>query len=278
MKVLAPAKINLFLEVKNRRPDGYHNIESIMQTVNLYDEIYIEPGKEKITFKCNTAGLPTDKTNLVFKAAMVLKETFGIREGAKISLIKHIPVGAGLGGGSSDAAAVLKGLVKLWKIKITLKNLSKIASKIGADVPFFLTGGTAIATGIGDTIKPVKRLKSKHFILIFPGFPIFTSWVYQNLHFPLTRKREINRIYTLLSSPSAPSYEGCFFNRLEEVVFRKYSEILIIKKTLEKHGCKSLMSGSGAAVFGEVSSAKMGEKIKAKLRNKKWKVWVVKSI
>ena len=279
MKILAPCKINLFLEVKNRRPDGYHNIESIMQAVSLYDELEFKAAKKGVSLRCNIPGLPTDDRNLVIKAATLLKKELKVDLGARITLKKRIPMGAGLGGGSSDAAATLKGLLKLWKKKISSKKLTKIAASIGADVPFFLKGGTAVARGIGERIIPIKNVKKSYFVIVYPGFGVATKWAYEKLRFPLTNKRKINKIRALLgSSRSSREWGSYIYNRFEEAVFPKYPEILLIKKKIRSIGHESLMSGSGSSIVGVVLSRIAGERLKQTLLSPKRRVWVVESL
>jgi len=279
MIILAPAKVNLFLEVTGKRPDGYHNIESIMQAVSLYDRIVIKPGKGVITLKCSLKSLPADNTNLALKAAIALKNELKIDASADIFLEKNIPLGAGLGGGSSDAAAVLKGLLKLWDKRISEKKLLAIAAKLGADVPFFIKGGTALARGVGERLKALKGVKRARILLVNPGFGISTKSVYENLHFPLTKKQKINRILGLLKAPSSPEVWGkLMFNRLEEAVLGNYPELCRIKAVFEANGCPSLMSGSGATVFGLVSKKKTEEKIRLEFDRSGWKCWTVETV
>jgi len=278
LKLRAPAKINLFLEVKNRRSDGYHTIESVMQAITLFDEIMIEPRQAGLSLACSRADLPTDERNLALRAAVFLQRELGITAGARITLKKVIPLGAGLGGGSSDAAAVLVGLLKLWKKRLPAERLGRLAARLGADVPFFLSGGTAIARGIGEKITPLAGVKSARFVLVYPGFGVSTPWVYQHLHFPLTRKQKITKIKTQLASGFPPREWGQYlYNRLEEVVFPAYPVIARIKEELRQLGCSSLMSGSGAAVFGLLPSSGDGERIRARLKKQYRDVWLVTS-
>ncbi|MGA2090040.1 MAG: 4-(cytidine 5'-diphospho)-2-C-methyl-D-erythritol kinase [Endomicrobiales bacterium] len=261
----APAKINLFLEVVNRRKDNYHNIISIMQSVSLYDRITIEPHPRALSLSCNWADLPTDSRNLAMRAAVALKEKTGVRCGAAIRLEKNIPLGAGLGGGSSDAAGVLKGLINLWDIRVSRREQVQLATSLGADVPFFLKGGRARATNIGDRLisLPVKR--KQWYILVNPGISVSTPWVYGKLRFPLTKRPENNRITKL-------------FNRLEEVVLPHYPAIRKIKDILTAEGIKSMMSGSGATVFGIVSGEREGTALQKVLKKYRWKTWVVHTV
>jgi 4-diphosphocytidyl-2-C-methyl-D-erythritol kinase len=279
VKVLAPAKLNLFLEIKRRLPDGYHALESVMQTVSLYDEITIVPRAKELTLSCSRPDLPTDEKNLALRAAYILRYRLGIASGAHIALDKRIPLGAGLGGGSSDAAAVLKGLLKVWKKRLPDEELVLLAKGLGADVPFFLKGGAAIATGIGEVLTPVPPVKDAWFVLVYPGFEVSSRWAYQNLHFPLTNKQKITKMRQLLETGARPEAWGPqLFNRLEQAVLPKYPKIQYIKDILAKLGCRSLMSGSGSTVFGLVSSRDEGERIQTKLRKYKWGVWVVETV
>ncbi|MHB9154113.1 MAG: 4-(cytidine 5'-diphospho)-2-C-methyl-D-erythritol kinase [Endomicrobiales bacterium] len=279
IELLAPAKINLYLEVKGRRRDGYHTIESIMQTVSLFDRITLEARPKRISLECSLPGLPADKKNLAFRAAALLKEELGERRGARIVLEKNIPLGAGLGGGSSDAAAVLKGLLILWNRTLPKKTLVRLASRLGADVPFFLSGGTAVARGIGEKLTPLKNIRKAWYILVYPGYPVSTPWVYKNLRFPLTNKQKITKIRKLLED-SHPSYlwGRYLFNRLEEVVLSEFPDIADIKRLLERGGCKTLMSGSGSTVIGLVSTKEKGERVLAELNKRKQNIWLVEAI
>lgn len=276
----APAKINFFLEIKNKRSDGYHNLKSVMQTVSLYDELFFELTDSKILLECKNKHLPINKENIVYKAAQMVKEYYDVNKGVKIYLKKGIPIKAGLGGGSSDAASTLKALVKLWDIKTSKDKLEKIAVKLGADVPFFLTSGTALCEGIGEIITPLKNIEKLNMILVNPDFGLSSKDVYRKIKFPLTNQVKINRIISYISN-------GCFnkkevfnycFNRFEEFVFPIYPEIAKIRKILNELGCVSLMSGSGTTVFGIYGNEVETEKLKSKLNKYKWKIWFVNTI
>jgi 4-diphosphocytidyl-2-C-methyl-D-erythritol kinase len=279
VKVLAPAKINIFLEVVGRRKDGYHNLESIMQTVSLYDRLTIKPAPGGITLKCSRKELPVDRSNLVMKAALLLKNELKISSGADIYLEKKIPLGAGLGGGSSDAAAALNGLLKLWKRKLPEARLNKLAAMVGADVPFFLCGGTAVARGIGERLEKLKRGKTAYILLVNPGFGVATKTVYENLSFPLTKKQKINRILELFKGGTSPrAWKKMMYNRLEEVVLPRYPEIESIKDIFRSQNCECLMSGSGSTVFGVVPGLKAGKRMKSLFERSGWKSWLVHTI
>jgi 4-diphosphocytidyl-2-C-methyl-D-erythritol kinase len=275
----APAKINLFLEIKNKREDGYHNLESIMQTVSLYDELSFEPIDKKISLECDNKTLPTDSSNIVYKAAKAFFNYFKIDKGIKIYLKKVIPVSAGLGGGSSDAAATLIAMTKLYNVNTNKYELEQIASKLGADVPFFLTGGTALCEGIGNIVTPLKSLKNLNVILVNPGFGVNTANVYKKVKLPLTNRHEITKIRIRISDGffnTNEAFKDCF-NRLEDFVLPDYPEIIRIKDTLNSLGCVSLMSGSGATVFGLLDTTAKLEYIKTALTKYNWKFWFVTS-
>lgn len=279
MKFLAPAKLNLFLEVTGRRDDGYHTIETVFQTVSLYDTITIEPHVKVIQLHCDAPGIPCDERNLALRAALLLKEKTSYKKGAIIKLEKGIPAGAGLGGGSSDAAAVLKCLIKLWDIKISPQDLLEIAVSLGADVPFFLHGGTAVAQGIGEQIKPLSGVAPAHYLLIYPGFQVSTAGVYGKLQFPLTKKQKINKILNVLVSGSQSElWSRLMFNRLEDAVFPEHRMVRHAKDMLTKLGYPSLMSGSGSTVFAVIPSPEDGEKIMEKLKKYPWRFYTVTTL
>jgi 4-diphosphocytidyl-2-C-methyl-D-erythritol kinase len=281
MKIIlkTPAKINLFLEIKNKRKDGYHKLETIMQTVSLYDELSFELTDKSIFLECDNKTLPTDSTNIVYKATRVFRDYFKINKGVKIYLKKIIPMGAGLGGGSSDAAATLMALVKLYNVKTNKKELEQIATKLGTDVSFFLTGGTALCEDIGCIITPLKAIKNLNVILVNPGFGINTPDVYKKIKFPLTKRVEIIKIKSQIDNGSFntnETFKFCF-NRLEDFVLTDYPEIAKIKNVLTTTGCISLMSGSGATIFGLFDSSVSLESIRVTLNKYNWKFWFVNS-
>ncbi|MDR0978226.1 MAG: 4-(cytidine 5'-diphospho)-2-C-methyl-D-erythritol kinase, partial [Endomicrobium sp.] len=177
----APAKINLFLEIKDKREDGYHNIETIMQTVSLYDELTFENAGKDIFLECSNKTLPSGHNNIVYKAAKAFYEYFKIKAGIKIYLKKMIPAGAGLGGGSSDAAATLAALAKIHNVETNKQELEHIAATLGADVAFFLTGGTALCEGKGDIITPLKSIKNLNLVIVNPCFEINTADIYKKV-------------------------------------------------------------------------------------------------
>lgn len=260
----APAKINCFLRVVGRRADGYHLLETMMQKVTLYDEIKIALAPEGIQLQCLGAELSTGEDNLVHRAATMflrsLKESTGTAPpGVSLQLTKRIPVAAGLGGGSSDAAATLLGLNRLLGTGLAPETLASMGLRLGADVPFFLAAApAAIATGIGEVLRPVAPLASHRILLVNPGFAVSTRWVYQN--FSLTNKEGTGNLSASRDHEVAKGVEErlsavCYpcqnaGNDLETVTVTKYPEIGELKEELLRHGATfSLMSGSGPTVF-----------------------------
>jgi 4-diphosphocytidyl-2-C-methyl-D-erythritol kinase len=278
-----PAKINIFLEVENKRSNGYHNLKNIMQTISLYDELFFELTEKNIALECSDKSLSTNSTNIIYKAALAIKNYFNINRGVKIYLKKEIPIGAGLGGGSSDAATTIKTLVNLWNIKTTKSELEQIATSLGADVPFFLTKGTALCEGIGEIITKLKSIGKLNVVLVNPGFKISTIDIYKKIKFPLTNKIKINTIKDFICNESfktKDAFNSCF-NRLEEFVFPDYPEILKIKNVLIELGCVSFMSGSGSTVFGlfdSNSTTQIIKKVKSGLSKYAWRVWFVTTV
>lgn len=246
----APAKVNLFLEVKGKRPDGYWEIETVMQSVTLYDTLILEEaGDLEVVVK--GAEIP-EKENLVFRASELLRERSGLRSGAKIKLEKNIPVGRGLGGGSSDAAAALQGLNRLWRLGLSREQLVSIARDLGADVPFFLYGGTCLCRGRGEIVEPVVSRAVLHFVLISPEFGIPTKKIYKNLRIILTNTKKENKLLLEgLSRGQAEKVARFCYNRLENTAFSLYPELAELKRKLKEVPflCAG-MTGSGSCFFG----------------------------
>jgi 4-diphosphocytidyl-2-C-methyl-D-erythritol kinase len=261
IKVAAPAKINLFLEILGKRPDGYHELETVMQTVSLFDYVYIENGDKDIAFTCSNPKLTTGEDNLVLKAIRLFQRESGIFRGLKVHLEKKIPVGAGLGGGSSDAVAALIGLNQLWETGYDPKQLMAMAEKLGSDTPFFVVGNTALCKGRGEVIVPYFLDVKYQYIIIYPKFEISTATVYKNFKIDLTKNlKDVSFFLQVLASGNPEKTGVLLHNRLEDVVFRLYPDIEKIKNTLRKLDfCGVLLSGSGSALY---CLCKEGENIK----------------
>lgn len=247
--LLAPAKINLYLAVTGKRSDGYHTLHSLFCPVGLADTLTIELTPGGISVTCNNPAVPEDNTNTVYMAARAFLEKTQIDSGLHIDINKRIPVAAGLGGGSSNAAAVLKGLNRYYHKPLSDKELHKLATTIGADVPFFLVGKAAWAKGIGDQLTPVDDIPSWPVILVDPGTPLSTAAIYKNLNLRLTKCAQKHKN---LSFEKLLSNKGCgLCNDLEPVAVKQCPAILDIKARLSGLGAVgTLMSGSGSTVFG----------------------------
>lgn len=253
--VEAPAKINLSLKVKSRRPDGYHEIESLMQKIALADVIRLGRREKGIQLLCPGVDLPEDEDNLAFRAARVLLDCAGITAGVDIVLEKNIPVAAGLGGGSSDAAAVLLGLDRLFAVGLSRTQLMALAKPLGADVPFFVSGfAAARATGIGDCLTRAAALADCYIVLINPGFPVSTKWVYENLALTSRGNPFIvapGRKTEMIGVSAGDNISIKLENDLEAVTIERYPLLAEIKEELSRDGADGvLMSGSGPTVFG----------------------------
>ncbi len=248
-----PAKINLGLHISHKREDGYHELETLLQMVSLYDSIELETLPSGIELICEQPGIPRDHTNLVVQAAQLLLDTCALKEtpGVRIRLDKNIPSGAGLGGGSGNAAGVLMGLNVLWDLKMSRENLARLAAQLGSDVPFFLTAPRAFGKGRGDEMSAIQTVGKFKVLLVYPGFPIATPWVYQNLNLKLTNpQNNISILKKFLSESQVAELGKHLFNDLEPVVVQRYPEIQAIKEDLLHSGAEgSLLSGSGSTVF-----------------------------
>ena len=248
LTLFAPAKINYLLDVIGKRPDGYHDLRMIMQRVKLCDEITLtlsnNPG---ITVTCNSKGAPDGPQNIAWKAARALLDRIESSHGLHINIIKNIPVAAGLGGGSSDAATVLMGLNELFALGLTEQELMETGCKLGADVPFFIFKKTALAEGIGDKFTLLPEMPNCWILLVNPGVHVSTAWVYRSLQ--LTRRNELNRLPEFFTS--IEQVASILSNDLESVTIPAFPIIADIKCRLMNLGAiGSMMSGSGPTVFG----------------------------
>ena len=263
----APAKVNLFLEILGKRDDGYHEIETIMQEIDLADSLQFEETQEGVTLECNDKNIPANQDNLVCKAANLILEECGIKKGVLINLEKNIPVGAGLGGGSSDAATTLKALNSLWKVGLNNEELMGFAAKLGSDIPFFINGKTALCRGRGELITPVEVRNRMDYIILFPRVHISTETIYKNLKIDLTKKRkDVSFFLDALKYSEVAGISKLLFNRLEEIIFATYPDLLQVKSTLESFDfCGLSISGSGSAFFGLCNDKHQAEVIKSKI-------------
>ncbi|RKY01704.1 4-(cytidine 5'-diphospho)-2-C-methyl-D-erythritol kinase [Candidatus Poribacteria bacterium] len=248
MRLRAYAKVNLYLDVLRRRPDGYHDILTLFQSVSLCDELVVRRSKE-IWVECDMPGVPSGVMNLAYKAAKLLKDVVGLREGVSVEIRKRIPPGAGLGGGSADAAAVLVAMNELFSLNLEIGTLMELGAELGADVPFCISGGTAIGEGRGDVLTKLKPLEGFWLVLAYPGVHISTGWAYGRLR--LTEPRVNARILIRLKEVTPEAVPDLLFNVFEDVVFPEHPEIARLKDRMLELGARgALMSGSGSTVFG----------------------------
>jgi len=268
--VRAPAKINFGLRVLKKRPDGYHEIETVLQMISLFDDLLIQEGGTGIRIETDRDDLPVGEENLIYRAAEVLARESGKFPAVRIRLTKRIPIAAGLGGGSSDAAATLIGLNRLWDLGFPRERLMDLAGKIGMDVPFFLFSPSAYATGRGEILEKLSPPSPPLWILlIYPGFKVSTAWAYQNLKLGLTIEHKNISIPKFF--PAVSCAGGiCLENDLERATFKAYPCLKQIKETLETSGALHvLMSGSGPAIFGAFSDEDPARAVKQQLGEKK---------
>ena len=250
----AYGKINIGLDVLRKRSDGYHEVKMIMQTVSLYDRITITRNKNSsdIVLETNLNFLPTNENNIVYKAAKLIKDEFGISDGLSIKLEKHIPVAAGMAGGSTDAATTLELLNTMYSLNLSKDDLMKRAVTLGADVPYCILKGTALSEGIGEVLTPLKQLMPCYILIVKPPIYVSTKFVYENLRInELTSHPDIDGIVDAISAGDLETMSQKMGNVLESVTEDNYPVISSIKKLMTQNGAiSSLMSGSGPTVFG----------------------------
>lgn len=267
IEIKSYAKINWTLDILFKREDGYHEVRTIYQTVSLHDQLRITETGGAIEVVCDDPQVPCDETNLAFKAAKSLREVAGTSKGARIEIEKRIPVAAGMGGGSSNAAATLLALVKLWHAEIDDRELFRIAAALGSDVPFFLIGGTALGVGRGEEVCPIEQVHCEHLLLVNPGFAVSTRDAYEKLS-RLTSPEAASIIpFALLAAKGIRELPLAARNDLEVPVLAAHPEIAEVKHRLLSLGARhALMSGSGATVFGVFDNLKAAERSETEMR------------
>ena len=259
VKIQSPAKVNFWLEILHKRNDGYHEIRTIMQPIDLCDELVISLTKEKVCLASEGEMIPLGGENLAHRAAEIILDEFKIDIGVKIYIRKRIPPASGLGGGSSNAAATLIGLNRLLKLDMTKEQLIRMGVRLGADVPFFISGKPALATGIGHRLKEIELPSPIWMVLVNPGLKVSTAWAYKNFKTGLTKKRTNINIFRHMINISEVA--DSLYNDLESVTIKKYPEINEIKQGLIDNGSLgALMSGSGPTVFGIFPDKETAEK------------------
>lgn len=264
----ARAKINLALDVVCKRDDGYHEVAMVMQSIALADKVGLYEQAEGISVSTNIAGLDSGPTNLAYRAAALIADTCGVRRGIHIALEKHIPLAAGLAGGSTDAAAVLAGLNRLWNLGLSLARLEELAATLGSDVPFCLRGGTMLATGRGEMLTPLPDLPRAWVVLAKLPVEVSTAWVYGNYRPEvITRHPDIKGMITSLRQQDLAGVAEKLGNVLESVTIPSYPKIAKLKEYMLEYGAMaSLMSGSGPTVFALVAQRDQAENIAEKLK------------
>jgi 4-diphosphocytidyl-2-C-methyl-D-erythritol kinase len=279
LKLPSFAKINWTLEILGKRADGYHELRTLLQTVSVADELRFEPLPADIELRGNHPDLEMDETNLIYRAAKSLRDVTGCRQGVCITLDKRLPLGAGLGGGSSNAAMTLLALRQLWSVAVSPCELFALGSQLGADVPFFFLGGTCIGVGRGDEVYPTTELHAPYLLLVNAGLHVATREVYGNLPSELTAPRAMHKLpaslqvaYALMEADALP----ILHNDLEISVLPRYPLLAEIKARLVAANVSQvLMSGSGATIFGLFDSEAALDAAQNELQTTGW--WCVKA-
>lgn len=265
----ALAKINLGLDVLRRREDGYHEVSMIMQTINLYDTLEVKKTKDpEIRIQTNLNFLPVNENNLVYKAAALLKEEFNIKEGVEVKLHKSIPVAAGMAGGSTDCASMLFGMNRMFDLGLSQEELMKRGATLGADVPYCIMRGTALAEGIGEVLTPLPAMVKCPVLIAKPGISVSTKWVYQSLKLDETTKHpDIKKQIEDIKRHDLQAICDDMGNVLQDVTIPSYPIIGEIKAKMMEYGAVgSMMSGSGPTVFGLFESVGAAKKAKIAIK------------
>jgi 4-diphosphocytidyl-2-C-methyl-D-erythritol kinase len=278
LELSARAKVNLALEVLSRRPDGYHEIATVMQTVDLADRLVLEEADE-VEVSTSAPGVPTDERNLAYRAAAMLREAAGLSRGVRITLDKRIPVAAGLGGGSTDAAAVLAGLNRLWGLRWPVAQLEEVAVGLGMDVPFFLRGGAALATGRGERLEPLEGA-TLALVLVNPRFPLSTAEMYGRVTPAMySDGAQARQMAGALASRRTGRVAASLYNGLERAARAAHPQIGQMQAALVAAGALgAAMSGSGPTVFGIARSWEQARQIQARVVRGSWECWAVRAL
>ena len=282
IRLKAYAKINLFLEILGKRDDGFHELVTVMQEVDIFDDLTFEEiGEDCISIVCSDSTIPVNNDNLIWKAADLFRNRCKIRNGVRIHLEKRIPVGAGLGGGSSDAAATFKGLNMLWQTGRDDIELMDMAGEIGSDIPFFIKGNTAVCKGRGEVVTPVSINDEYVYVIVYPNLKINTSSIYKNLKLGLTKEmKDVNFFLNQLNGNDLAVIGKALFNRLGQTIYGLHPDLLKLKNILEGFNfCGVQVSGSGSALFGLCERRCDAEEIREELNKLgSVKVFVVSNI
>jgi 4-diphosphocytidyl-2-C-methyl-D-erythritol kinase len=274
----APAKINLALNVLNKREDNYHNLHMVMTTVDLYDRLKFEKiEKDEIILTCNIPYVPVDQRNFVFKAAKLIKGKYEIKQGIRIYIQKNIPVAAGLAGGSSDAAATIRAMNKLFRLNMSFEDMVEIGAQVGSDVPFCIYNKTAIAEGRGEILTPLPRAPRCWVILIKPQFGVSTKEVFDNLNINEVEHPNVEAVIQSIQNQDYSQLCSSIGNSLESVTFKLYPEVKEIKEKIMKFGVDAvLMSGSGPTIFALTQKERKAKNIINSLDKNKYQCFAVR--
>ena len=280
MKIKAYGKVNISLDVVGKREDGYHLLSMIMQNIDLYDEIEVVKQECGIILECNKSYVPVDNRNLAYKAAEIFKERYDIVDGVKINIEKNIPVSAGLAGGSTDAAAVLKVMNKLFNVNATEEELMELGLKLGADIPYCIHGGTALCEGIGEIITPIKPFRDKIVVLVKPAFGVSTKEVYKNFNLEKVKQHpKTAEIINAIENDDLNFVASNMKNLLENVTLRKHKILIKIKEEMNACGAiNSMMSGSGPTVFAFFDDMLKAQRCFEKMKKKYSDVFITRTI
>jgi len=270
------AKINWTLEVLGKRPDGYHELRTLLQTISVADELTFERAERGIVIDCDHPEVPCDETNLVHRAAKLLGEFTGADKGVRVRINKRLPVAAGLGGGSSNAAVTLLALQKLWNVQVAPPDLFNLGAKLGADVPFFLIGGTCLGVGRGDEIYPLADINEEFLLLVNAGIAVQTRDVYADLPPELTKPGGVIKMPLSFEAAYAAITRPCghvpLINDLEKSVLARHPSLVEIKRWLKQAGARGvLMSGSGSTIFAIFDSDKARSDAESDLSETGWR-------
>jgi 4-diphosphocytidyl-2-C-methyl-D-erythritol kinase len=258
------AKINLGLRILRKREDGYHDIQTVFQEIDLHDDLDFEKYPSGIAISSSHPDLPLDSRNLVHRAFGLFCERAKIREGLSVHIEKHIPMGAGLGGGSSNAAALLIAANRLWGNPLSSTQLEEVAAEIGSDVPFFLIGGTALGEGRGESLTPINGPKGCWVCLVYPGVPVSTEWAYREVKIALTNEPKMVKFNTIFKNLDSHTLRTTLVNDFEGVVFSRHPFLAALKAQMSEKGAfYASMSGSGSTIFGLFKNRETAEKARA---------------
>lgn len=279
IEIKARAKINLSLDVLKKRPDGYHEVKMIMQTIDLCDRVIIDIVDGDIEVTSDSKWIPSGRDNIAYKAAKLIAEEFEISKGVSIKIEKKIPVAAGLAGGSSDAAAVLNGMNQLFSLGLGENELMLLGKQIGADVPYCIKGGTMLAEGIGEILTELKQMQEVNVVLVKPKIGVSTAWVYNNLELDKIMDRpDTDALIVAISNGRVDVLARDMRNVLETVTVGKYGIISEIKSKLVELGALgSMMSGSGPTVFGIFEDIATAQNAYEKIKCDRWECFLTKT-